>query len=62
MLWWFSLAGLVLILLVVLPTVAMRNRRVRKNRLLKHGPDIEDIMSEVESASSSTPSDDEATE
>tara|TARA_B100000029_G_scaffold516560_1_gene630908 strand:- start:1076 stop:5068 length:3993 start_codon:yes stop_codon:yes gene_type:complete len=62
MLWWFCLVGLVLILLVVLPTVTMRNRRARKDRLLKHGPNIEDIMSEVESASNSTPSDDKTNE
>ena len=62
MLWWFSLAGIVLILLVIVPTVGIRNRRARKERLLKHGPDIDEIMSEVESVSSSNSSEDDSTE
>ena len=62
MLWWFSLAGIVLILLVIVPTVGIRNRRAKKDRLLKQGPDIDEIMSEVESASSSTSSEDDSTE
>ena len=62
MLWWFSLAGIVLILLVIVPTVGIRNRRARKERLLKHGPDIDEIMSAVESVSSSHSSEDDSTE
>ena len=62
MLWWFSLAGLILILLVVVPTLALRKRRARKDRLLKHGPDIDEIMSEFETAVSNTQDDDESTE
>ena len=62
MLWWFSLAGLILILLVVVPTLALQKRRARKDRLLKHGPDIDEIMSEFETAVSNTQDDDESTE
>ena len=51
MLWWFSLAGILLALLIVVPTMAFRNRRARADRALRHGPDIDEIMSEVESAS-----------
>ena len=49
MLWWFSLASIVVILLVTVPTVVIRRRRARADRLLQQGPDIEEILSEVES-------------
>ena len=62
MLWWFSLAGLVTILLVVVPTMALRKRNSTRDRLLKHGPDIDEIMSEVESSVSNDSSDDDSTE
>ena len=51
MLWWFSLAGILLVLLIVVPAMAIRNRRSRADKALRHGPDIDEIMSEVESAS-----------
>ena len=51
MLWWFSLAGILLVLLIVVPAMAIRNRRSRVDKALRHGPDIDEIMSEVESAS-----------
>jgi len=50
MLWWFSLSAIVLLLIIVIPTVAVRRRRAQNDRILEQGPDIDDILSEVESS------------
>ena len=50
MLWWFSLASIVVLLLVTVRTIIIRRRRARADRLLQQGPDIEEILSEVESS------------
>ena len=50
MLWWFSLSAIVLLLIIVIPTVAVRRRRAQSDRILEQGPDIDDILSEVESS------------
>jgi len=62
MLWWFSLAGLAMILLVLVPTMALRNRNATRDRLLKHGPNIDEIMSEVESTVSNDSTNEDSTE
>ena len=49
MLWWFSIAAIAVVLLVTVPTVAIRRRRAKMESILEHGPDIDDILTEVES-------------
>ena len=49
MLWWFSAAAIAVVLLVTVPTVAIRRRRAKMESILEHGPDIDDILTEVES-------------
>jgi hypothetical protein len=48
MLWWFSLATLLLILGVGVTGAVIRSRRARIDRIEKQGPDIDEIMSEIE--------------
>ena len=50
------------ILLVVVPTMALRKRNSTRDSCFKHGPDIDEIMSEVESSVSNDSSDDDSTE
>ncbi len=50
MLWWFSLAAIVLLLAIAVPTTLLRRRRARRDEIEKHGPDLENIMSEIEQA------------
>jgi len=50
MLWWFSLAAIALLAATVLPATMLRRRRARKLRMEGHGPDLDEIMSEIEAA------------
>ena len=64
MLWWFSLAAIALLSVTVLPLTVLRRRRARRLRIEEHGPDIEEIISEIEAVADQpvAESDDEATE
>ena len=64
MLWWFSLAVIVALLAIAVPTTLLRRRRTRRDEIEKHGPDLEGIMSEIEGIAESptTESEDELTE
>ena len=64
MLWWFSLAVIVALLAIAVPTTLLRRRRARRDEIEKHGPDLEGIMSEIEGIAESptTESEDELTE
>jgi Flp pilus assembly protein TadB len=64
MLWWFSLAAIALLSGTVLPLTVLRRRRARRLRIEEHGPDIEEIMLEIESVADQSVggSGDEATE
>ena len=48
MLWWFSLAVIAALLAIAVPSTLLRRRRARKDEIENHGPDLEDIMSEIE--------------
>jgi len=48
MLWWFSLAVIAALLAIAVPTTLLRRRRARRDGIENHGPDLEDIMSEIE--------------
>ena len=50
MLWWFSFAVTALLLAIAVPTTLLRRRRARRDEIEKHGPDLENIMSEIEQA------------
>ena len=54
MLWWFSLAVIALLLAIAVPTTLLRRRRARRDEIEKHGPDLENIMSEIEQAAEPT--------
>ena len=64
MLWWFSLAAIALLSVTVLPLTVLRRRRARRLRIEEHGPDIEEIISEIEAVADQPigGSGDEATE
>ena len=48
MLWWFSLAALLLIMGVSVTRSVIRRRRARIDRIERQGPDLDEIMSEIE--------------
>ena len=48
MMWWFSLAVISALLAIAVPTTLLRRRRARRDEIENHGPDLEDIMSEIE--------------
>jgi hypothetical protein len=64
MLWWFSLAVIALLSVTVLPLTVLRRRRARRLRIEENGPDLDEIMSEIEAVADQpvAESDDEATE
>jgi hypothetical protein len=64
MLWWFSLAAIALLSVTVLPLTVLRRRRARRLRIEENGPDLDEIMSEIEAVADQpvAESDDEATE
>ena len=49
MLWWFSFAAIAAVLLVTVPTVVMRRRTSRAERMLEQEPNLDEIISEFES-------------
>lgn len=49
MLWWFSLAAIAAVLLVTVPTVVIRRRSSRAERMLEQDPNLDETMSEFES-------------
>ena len=48
MLWWFSLAALLIIMGVSVTRAVIRRRRARIDRIERQGPDLDEIMSEIE--------------
>jgi subtilisin family serine protease len=50
MMWWFSLGFVGLLAAVLIPSVTLARRRSRSRRMLKHGPDLDEIMAEIEAA------------
>jgi hypothetical protein len=48
MLWWFSLAVIVALLAIAVPATLLRRRRARRDEIENNGPDLEDIMSEID--------------
>ena len=64
MLWWFSLAAIALLSVTVLPLTVLRRRRARRLMIEEHGPDLDEIMSEIEAVANQpvAESGDEATE
>ena len=48
--WWFSLGFVGLLAAVLIPSVTLARRRSRSRRMLKHGPDLDEIMAEIEAA------------
>ena len=64
MLWWFSLAAIALLSVTVLPLTVLRRRRARRLMIEEHGPDLDEIMSEIEAVANQPVAEygDEATE
>ena len=64
MLWWFSLAAIALLSVTALPLTVLRRRRARRLMIEEHGPDLDEIMSEIEAVANQpvAESGDEATE
>ena len=50
MMWWFSLASILLLSAVVAPATALARRRSKRRRIASHGPDLDEIMAEIEAA------------
>ena len=50
MMWWFSLAFILLLSAVVAPATALARRRSKSRRIASHGPDLDEIMAEIEAA------------
>ena len=64
MLWWFSLAAIALLSVTALPLTVLRRRRARRLMIEEHGPDLDEIMSEIEAVANQPVAEygDEATE
>ena len=50
MMWWFSLGFIGLLAAVLIPSVTLARRRSLSRGILKDGPDLDEIMAEIEAA------------